>query len=241
MLLADNPEMPRGDLFSLAAAVFGWPAGEGYAEPLQNAPDTWLVTFREKHVTPAVLSGVFSSCKSGREWALREAPKLKYQPDFSTKVPGSMAARQEIYRARFESAKQCLSLRGSLPTTLVLSVDWGLETSVFMLFCNTLGGPRAPAIMSLEFRARCVIALDKEKSFAALLGRAAKGWPQVTSLTIHRCPCNLPPPTTLPALTHLSVHFDKVPEKVDSRYSSDYYDTYYYSGYKKKKDDHSDR
>ncbi len=93
--------------FSLAAAVFGWPPAPGHAAPA-SVPDAWLLQFREKHATaaPAVLSGIFTSCRSGRDWVLGTAPKATLTLDFTQELPVPVRL-QQLYAAR-----QLLSTRG---------------------------------------------------------------------------------------------------------------------------------
>ncbi len=53
--------------FCLAAALFGFPPADGYAEPTQQVPDSWLRLFEER-ADDKLRAGLAMSCKAGRAY-----------------------------------------------------------------------------------------------------------------------------------------------------------------------------
>lgn len=104
--------MPRGDEFSLAAALFGWPAADGFHSPDQQVPEAWLLALTEQHSDADVWVGVFRSCRSGRDLALRTAPKARLRLDTS------IGSEPTAWLQRLHVLKQSLETRGRLPTSL---------------------------------------------------------------------------------------------------------------------------
>lgn len=74
--------MTRAGKFCLAGALFGWPAADGYQSPGQTAPDSWRAQFI-KTAGGWALAGLFSSCRSGRDMVLEQAPKASLREDAS--------------------------------------------------------------------------------------------------------------------------------------------------------------
>ncbi len=62
---ATDPAPPMPRRLPLAAALFGFPAAEGYTAPYEEAPDAWLIEFCERYADGDVLLGIFRSCKAG--------------------------------------------------------------------------------------------------------------------------------------------------------------------------------
>ncbi len=72
---------PRRRKFSLAAALFDFPAPDGHSTPHQHAPDSWLELFTSKHADGEVFLGLFRSCRAGQDLVLRRAPQAKARLD----------------------------------------------------------------------------------------------------------------------------------------------------------------
>ncbi len=68
---------PRGKRFSLGAAVFGWPPAPGYAAPTQFAPELFVEQLIKQHAGPALLRGIFQTCKAGRDAVLQNAAEAR--------------------------------------------------------------------------------------------------------------------------------------------------------------------
>ncbi len=76
---------PDGE-FSLGGALFDWPVADGHAQPQLLVPDAWLLVFKDQHACPGVLSGIFTSCRAGRDWALSTADHVALTLDCTTPV-----------------------------------------------------------------------------------------------------------------------------------------------------------
>ncbi len=72
---------PRRRRFSLAAALFDFPAAPGRSAPQQRAPDSWLELFTSKHADDEVFLGIFQSCRAGRDLVLCRAPQARARLD----------------------------------------------------------------------------------------------------------------------------------------------------------------
>ncbi len=57
----------RSGKFCLAAALFGFPPADGYAEPTQQVPDSWLGLF-EEYADERLRAGLATSCKAGQAY-----------------------------------------------------------------------------------------------------------------------------------------------------------------------------
>ncbi len=105
----------RASELSLAAALFGWPHAEGFFSPEQLAPDSWRRVFLAL-ADAGVWLGLFRSCRSGRDLALLTAPKAHLHINASKSAKSKPGAA--TWKQRLGFTKQCLGIRGDLPTHL---------------------------------------------------------------------------------------------------------------------------
>ncbi len=111
--------MQRGRKFSLAGALFGWPPAPGHRAPGQQVPDAWLLLFKNKHIRPdpAVQGGLFTACRSGRDFILESTPKVTVTLDTTVEQPRSAWCRRK------SSLPQALGARGPQPIGLKVVCD----------------------------------------------------------------------------------------------------------------------
>ncbi len=192
--------------FSLGAAVFpSLQPAPGCAEPQQHAPDTVLDLLLTQHGA-VVYAGLSAASKAGKTWSLQHAPKatltLRPDPDapFETAVPRTSQEAAD-WEQRLSIARDALSVRGALPTTLRLLIE---DTSDLLAVPEYLAGV-GEGIVRIEVVYQGTSNMVKSTSTAAFLQAAAQACPNVTSLHLVACPCVLPPSPAFPKLTHFSL------------------------------------
>ncbi len=109
--------------------MLGSPAAGGHASADQQAPDAWLLCFAKHHADAAVWSGLFSSCRGGRDLALTHAGKAALTLRCADAEPDAGWTRQ------LAAVRQALSVREARPTRLAvrcrsLSASKALATNV---------------------------------------------------------------------------------------------------------------
>ncbi len=186
--------MQRGCEFSLAAALLGWPPAPGYAAPGQQAPDSWREDFLAQ-ADADVWLGLFRSCRSGRDLALRSAPRARLTHDCTATISAETRA------AQLRSVKQLLAIRGSQPTTLSVTADHSLEP-VSTLLHHIL---EHPAITGLVFQPYRPSDNSWYPSPADTALMVMTSFPNLTTLSVPALTWRLPPPSHLPTITSLSV------------------------------------
>ncbi len=199
--------MQRGSKFSLAAALFGWPAAPGHSAPSQEVPDAWLLLFGKQHATtdPAVLSGIFTACPAGRDWVLESAPKVTLSIDTTDdRFP-------TVWLQRCSKLREALTRRGSRPVHLaVMCKDHELGSPHNLAECLMLpslcfdGAGRAITHLSVTDERSTPYPLHITAPLLVNIAAQTIG-SQLTSLTLHPCPQPLPLPQSLPSLQHLDV------------------------------------
>lgn len=97
---------------SFGAAMLGAPPADGYNTPHQGLPDTWLASFTEQHADAAVWSGLFTSCRSGRDFALTHARTATATLSCVEHMPPAGWQRQVV------AVRHALGVRCALPTRL---------------------------------------------------------------------------------------------------------------------------
>ncbi len=198
--------MQRGGKFSLAAALWGWPPAPGHAAPNQHAPDTWLDLFTAEHARtdPAVLSGVFTACRSGRDWVLEVAPRVSVHIDTSAPQPVAGFQRRSSTFHRALSARSNSVQRTQLQITCSETLQSSTVTYVLPSFLSGLSVP----VTDITLQGRCPQEeVDAVLSPIAglLLSLVPSLASHLTTLSLDPCPGPLPPPQLLPQLRSLSV------------------------------------
>lgn len=215
--------MQRGGKFTLAAALFGWPAAEGNTAPDQLAPDSWLVQFRDQHATPdpAVLSGIFCSCAAGRDWVSEAARKVGLTLNTTAEHPA------DTWPSRIDTLQQTLNKRAASPTQLsVICNDAPPSCAACALVPTLLScGDIAFTELSVKHQNRSPSA--QLVAIASLLQPVAPALalaPHLTTLSLDPCTIPLPPPPHLPKLQQLSIRlagsYVWEPNRLDSIFRS---------------------
>ncbi len=96
--------------------LFGCPPARGCRRAQQHAPDSWRGAFlSSKHADASVLSGVYTSCRAGRDLVLSHAQHATLSLDATT---------AEQLTDTWLSPLQRLSQRGTLPTGLKVTISY---------------------------------------------------------------------------------------------------------------------
>lgn len=104
---------------SFGSAMLGAPAADHWCAPSQLVPDAWLLCFTKHHADAAVWSGLFRTCRGGRDLALRAARQAALTLPCFDQEPDAGWERQ------LATVRDALSVRGARPTRLRLP---GLQT-----------------------------------------------------------------------------------------------------------------
>ncbi len=144
--------MPPRRRISLAAAVFDFPAAPGHSTPQQNVPDSWLELFTSQYADAGVFLGIFTSCRAGRDWALRTAPQIRVTLNF--KAAPSLAGRMRQATAALDILRTRSTQCGLAPARLTVIRDdtANSDTAVAMLLGSLwqTGAGRGIGALSLE-------------------------------------------------------------------------------------------
>ncbi len=90
---------------------------DGYASPDQLAPDAWLLCFARHHADAAVWSGLFSSCRSGRDFVLTRARQAALTLTCDDQPPDAG------WRQLLLAVRHALAVRGARPTSISAQHD----------------------------------------------------------------------------------------------------------------------
>ncbi len=184
--------------FSLAAALWDFPQADDCAAPTQRAPDTWRVLFESEHTDSDVWPGVHSSCKRGRDWALRAAPRAIFTVDCTQD--------NEQLSKQLAAVERALATRGERASALVLAYDRsGSSQEAVVMAAQTIAEFRPkPNITALKIK--CLpMYYNPAQIMPDMIQRTSAALPSITSLTIEGCGGPLPPRTRLPNLKHLDL------------------------------------
>ncbi len=199
---AGVPTMPAGKRISLGAAFFGCNPADGHYSPGQQVPDAWLLSLASYE---GVLSGVFSSCRAGREWVLASARTAKLTLDTST-----AQADEQAWRRRLDA------LHGHLCTRAQQQPKQG--ASLYILTTREQSTSPAfqllPGLITAASGAMNFLSVklhDREQRFDSsvlegFLQRAAPGLTNLSTLSVMCGTCALPALALLPRLQ--SVYMD---------------------------------
>ncbi len=180
---------------ALAAALFGFPAAEGFFAPDERAPQSWELSFATQAGAGPMFLGLFQSSRGGRDWSLASAPRVEWSFDCST--PRSKRA----LAGQLAAVKQCLTVRGGRPTAVKLHCDASSATAAALWALPAGLGGAGTGVSELT-----VIATDQAPSIsvAEFVGAALPDvFPNVTTFTLVGYACPLPAPAHGPAPTLL--------------------------------------
>ncbi len=195
--------MPPGAKFSLAGALFGWEPAPGHAAPEQQAPDAWVLHFREHHAAsdPAVLSGLLTACPAGRDWVLEAAPRVTLTLDTTAEQTPAQ------WQRRISTLSSTLSARGSRAVRLDIACDGSTQSSAAGYVLPSLLPGLDVAVTELGMRSISTAPGQfLYTPMISLLHAAVSAFaPHLTTLSLDPCPCALPPPDLLPQLRSLTL------------------------------------
>ncbi len=182
--------------FSLGASALGFPEADGCRTPTLGPPGPFLLAFKpHAQSDAAVIRGLFTACRSGRDLAAELAQRLTVCLDTDQAVSPS-------WPSKLAAAEAALTSRGNLPSRLQIECggdhgDQGLREVLYLL--HTAGG----GITELE-----IIACGANPALTEFLNQAAHELNGLRSLSIGPCPqdCALPVPAQYPNLTSLSLN-----------------------------------
>ncbi len=192
--------------FSLGAAVLGCVPADGCDTPIQEAPDAWLLCFIEQHADAAVWSGLFISCRGGRQLALTHARKATLMLHCAHRVP------DEGWQAQLVAVRQALSVRGAQSTRVKLRPFIALGDGPDpYLWVARMG--LVPGMLWGVGRGVTELDVDLESwsQTGALSSTLASSFPNITSLTLMGS--MLPTPALWPRLQSIDVSSHRGEEK----------------------------
>ncbi len=191
---------------SIAAALFDIPTVWGWAAPGKPMPDTWRVIFDEKHVDGKVYSKVFSSCRTGREWVLRNAPSA--QLHLNTVSP----MHPRAWFGRLTRAAAALDTRGGLTTRMKVTCDDSAESAAA---CGLMPSVLAGHTAGVTHLVVSDVSAQRPCEFSvALLRVVLLPFPNLTSLTLSPCPPTIPSRDHLKGLKQLSLSADVLTDSI---------------------------
>ncbi len=178
--------MQPGTRTSLGAAVLDFPAADGYIAPPACAPDPWkTLLLSRKHTTAVCRQRLRRACLAGTPCLIQHAEHATLTLD------GTVPAAQPT--DAWLSATQ-------LPTTVVVKVSDRLETRgrVERLLGLLADGRHNIDTLTIRYSPPA-----HTRFYDRSLQLTWPVLPTVTSLQLDRCSVVLPPPASLPSLTHL--------------------------------------
>lgn len=176
---------------SYGAAFFDFPPAPNCANPEQVADELWRALFITQQAGSAARTGLFSSCRTGRDWVLREAPNAALRVDTAASEP------REQWLARLAAVQQALVTRGAAPTAVALVCGADVDP-VRDILQHLQAAPAGISDLTLTFTAAC-----DQGALAALVGDAGSALPNLSTLNLTACPLAIPPPEQLASVKHL--------------------------------------
>ncbi len=191
---------------SLAAALFGFSAAAGYAEPYTCETGPWLSHFVRKHADGAVYAGLFPTCRGGRDWSLQFAPTATFTLDTTERL------QPDAWLARVLRRRDALIARGSLPTRLVIRGTDSQHSRAAMTVVLAQFQGHTAAISDITLQSAMVNMVCT--AFSDLLPLVAQVIPHLTTLTLSPAIPTLPPTNAFPQLTSINVSLRGAPAAV---------------------------
>ncbi len=194
-----DPMLQRGSQFSLAGALFGWPPAPGHTAPDEQVPDAWILQFSEQYVEPdpAVLSGLFCSCRAGRDGVLRTADCITLTLDTTTPQPLSAWQRRLQVVGQGHAGKD-------MPTTLHVLCNTSTHSAAQCASIPALASAHSDTIAGLAVHDKSHGA-EPSPVFASVLQLCAAAAHKLVYLETNSTAGTLPPPAHVPMLRELRV------------------------------------
>lgn len=193
-----QPFEPR---FPLGSAIFpGFPHAPDCTSPTQYAPDSWRKDFEDQHQDGAVLSGLHTTCRAGRDYALQTADQATLRLDTTQEKPSAEWLKQLC------AVKSGLKTRGPKDTSLQLLCDAGPASGARLMSIVAELQDSLVGINGLEFKTKpgC---LDGDACTLFLRG-ASPFLPRLEHIIFDGTAWPLPPPTVAPNVWELRVWLD---------------------------------
>ncbi len=193
---------PAAEHISLGAGVWDGPPAPGHYAPSQRVPDAWLRQLATQHKD--ALRGLLTSCRQGRDVALQIAGKLGLTLDSC----GAPTEPTDVWLRRATAVQQAVTTRGAQPISLsvLCTPPKGANKAVEATAVQRLKQvhKHLAAVAGTHITDLRLTAPDGRTvgTFAKLMLRYT---PNLASLHLTTHPFPLPPASTLPHLTELSV------------------------------------
>ncbi len=174
---------------------FPTPEAGNDAQPLA-VPSAWIELFLSRYADAAVYDALFSACRGGRDFALRQAPLLT-----QSLIPPSHSPPGAAWAAQLAGTASRLLTRGQRQTALCIFWEDGPFTaSACALLAERLSGPAAAGVEELQVLSATQGEIQDRQGVSEFLAQAAVAFPGLQSVSIEKCDCVLPVPQ-LPRLT----------------------------------------
>lgn len=199
--------------------MLGAQAAEGYAAAVDQVPEAWLVLLH--HADAAVLSGVFTCCRGGRDLVLQHVRRLTVKLQCPSQETDLTWQQWQQWQQRLQAVRQALSVRGARPTSVFTTEGVAGPTADGEREQGSSSCPLPPASASQVAAAlqgvgqgvdNLTVEVWLRSDIIALLHQMARTFPNVTSLEITYCfedgnynAVIMPPPSQWPRLTSLKL------------------------------------
>ncbi len=178
-----------GTVFSLGSALFDWPLALGYHASSDAVPSAWSESFIDC-ADGDTYWGLFTACGPGRVWVLRTAKRARLTLHIE------VGACDAAWLRQLAAIRDALAIRGARRTELTIVFHTGDHGGLIAKL-----GQVAEALAGVS---QGITALHLE-TYTSDEGAVVTACPNLTTLHLSRLPAALPPPSSLPHLTHLSL------------------------------------
>lgn len=179
---------------SLGAALFDFPPASGYRKPTDQAPVDWLAALLAKHSDAALYSGLFTACRSGRDWVLGTAPQV------TLRLFITAASQPEPFARQLAAIAQILSLRQGQPVTLSVFISSDTSQALKCLESVPLWQGLGVSELELTHKTTFILRSNTTRQFFYRAGKVFAGLVGIDA----PC-CVLPGPDRLPLVKHLGI------------------------------------
>lgn len=178
--------------------------------PTEPMPGPWKDAFESEHANGPAWQGLFTSCRIGRDWALRLAPQVVLTIDCRLVKPAF------YWEQRKHGVVTILNTRmaqpgASPPKVAIVCADTATSrnTALDMLAAIAEVAPGV-TVLAVELPGD----VPGTGHTTEFLAQAAGTFAQLASLTVRNCPPELPPRSRHPHLRHISV---SIPDQNSNR------------------------
>ncbi len=196
--------MPEDESFSLGGSIWDFTRARGCAAPQQHAPHSWRASFASSdHTDGSALSGLFTSCRPGRDWVLENAPRCTLTLD---------ATSAEQPTDAWLSPLQLLRLREQLPSSLVVIAIEAAEVQTRLQHLGEVLAAEARKIHKIT-----ICAPQHSRLNVACVPCRWLVLPSLRSLQLVQCWAVLPSPASVPSLTELTISSHFLPTELSAQ------------------------